>query len=123
MYNQTLLNKVEVTLNTLGSSNVDRRVLEERWSKPGDVTFYKGFSSTQTRATSRFVMDENVLELQSASLQYRYDKETKLKKYGLQSVLFTLSASDLFHFSTVKRERGTNYPFARRVGLSVALNF
>lgn len=123
VYNQTLLNKVEVTLNTLGSSNVDRRVLEERWSKPGDVTFYKGFSSTQTRATSRFVMDENVLELQSASLQYRYDKETKLKKYGLQSVLFTLSASDLFHFSTVKRERGANYPFARRVGLSVALNF
>ncbi len=123
VYNQTLLNKVEVTRYTLGDQNVDRRVLSARWSKPGDVTFFKGFSDNATRATSRFVMDENVFELQSASLQYKLDQSALLKKYSIQSVTFGLNMSDLFYLSTVKRERGTSYPFAQRIGASILLMF
>lgn len=33
-YNETLLNKVEVTSEYINLNNVDRRVLEERWQKP-----------------------------------------------------------------------------------------
>jgi len=123
VYNQTLINKVEVTINALGLNNVDRRVYSERWSKPGDVTFYKGFSNSSTRATSRFVMDDNVFELQSASLQYRLDKGSMLKKLKLQSLTLEANTSDIFYISSVKRERGISYPFARRAGISVSVTF
>jgi len=123
VYNQTLIDKVEVKINTIGQQNVDRRVLNERWSKPGDLTFFKGFSNTSTRATSRFVMDDNVFELQSASLQYRVEKTSLMKKYNLQSAIIGINTSDLWYFSSVKRERGISYPFARRIGVSLSIMF
>ena len=123
VYNQTLLDKVEVTNQMIGQGNVDRRVLSERWSKPGDVKFFKAYSSTRTRATSRFVMDENVLEFQSASLQYRLDRGRLLERLDLATMTFSINANDLLYLSTVKRERGINYPFARSVGASVQISF
>lgn len=36
---------------------------------------------------------------------------------------FSLNMSDLFILSSVKRERGTSYPFARNVGLNISLLF
>jgi TonB-linked SusC/RagA family outer membrane protein len=123
VYNQTLISKVEVTRSILGAQNVDRRVLSDRWSQPGDMTFFKGFSNTATRATSRFVMDDNVFELQSASLQYRVEQAAFLKKNKIQSVIIGVNTSDLFYFSSVKRERGTSYPFAKRIGASVSIMF
>ena len=123
LYNQTLLDKVEVTISTISLQNVDRRVWEKRWTTPGDVTFFKGFSNTRTRATSRFVMDDNVFELQSASLQYRLDRADFIKKAGLQALTFGINMSDLFYLSSVKRERGISYPFASRIGGTISLTF
>ncbi|MFA5849260.1 MAG: SusC/RagA family TonB-linked outer membrane protein [Bacteroidales bacterium] len=123
VYNQTLISKVEVTTTVLGKNNVDKRVYTERWSKPGDIAFYKGFSNTATRATSRFVMNDKVFELQSASLQYRLDKGSFIKKYKIQSLIFEVNTSDIFYISSVKRERGISYPFSRRAGVSVSLMF
>src|SRR5690606_14660165 len=69
-YNQTLINRVE----NVGVSkyNVDRRVYEERWVQPGDISFFKGIIdhagyaiSEPTSATSRFVQDNNFLNLES----------------------------------------------------------
>ncbi len=123
VYNQTLLDKVEVPIRILRAQNVDSRVLSDRWNQPGDVTFFKAFSTNVTRATSRFVMDDNVFQLQSASLEYKLDKAAFLKKYNIQNIRFALNMSDLFYLSSVKRERGTDYPFARRIGLSIAVLF
>lgn len=36
---------------------------------------------------------------------------------------FGINMSDVFYLSSVKRERGTSYPFARRVGMTVSLLF
>ncbi|WP_437918093.1 SusC/RagA family TonB-linked outer membrane protein [Sphingobacterium sp. LRF_L2] len=116
IYNQTLIDRVEVTEATLRTKNVDRRVLDDRWSKSGDQVFFKAFSDESTRATTRFVMDENVIELQSASIDYRIVDNPFLKKYKIQNMRFGLNMSDLFYISTVKRERGTSYPYARRAG-------
>ena len=122
-YNSTLLDKVEVPIAALKSQNVDRRALTDRWMKPGDVTFFKGYSETATRATSRFVMKDNVLELSTASLQYRWDGKWLHQNLGMQSVIFALNASDLVHWGTVKQERGINYPYARNIQGSVKLLF
>lgn len=122
-YNQTLVDRVEVTTTSLTESNVDRRVFEDRWQKPGDVTFFKGFSNEETQATSRFVMDDNVLELQSVSLQYRWDSDWIRQHTGLQSITFGVNMNNLFHWSSVKQERGIDYPFARNIQGSIRFLF
>ena len=122
-YNSTLRDKVEVSINALKSQNVDRRALTDRWMKPGDVTFFKGYEEDATRATSRFVMKDNVLELSSASLQYRWDSKWLQQTMKMQSVTFSLNASDLFHWGSIRQERGVNYPYARNIQGSVKLLF
>ncbi|MDR2413890.1 MAG: SusC/RagA family TonB-linked outer membrane protein, partial [Odoribacteraceae bacterium] len=121
--NNTLKNRVEIPISELARKNADRRVLSDRWHEPGDVTFFKAFSNAITRETSRFVMDDNVFELQSAALQYRVDKARLLEHFHVESALFSVNASDLFYLSTIRRERGTSYPFARRVGATISLIF
>ncbi|MCD0486699.1 SusC/RagA family TonB-linked outer membrane protein [Pedobacter sp. MC2016-14] len=123
VYNQTLIDRVEVVRSLLQNRNMDRRVLDQRWSKPGDVTFFKAFSDAATLASTRFVMDDNVLELQSASLDYNIAKNAFLKKYGIQNARFGINMSDLLYLSSIKRERGTSYPYARRAGLYLSLTF
>lgn len=122
-YNQTLVDRVEVTRNDLMNSNVDRRVYTERWQQPGDATFFKGIGDEETRATSRFVMDDNVLELQSASLQWRWDNDWIRRQFRLSSVTFGVNMSNLFHWSSVRLERGTSYPFARNIQGSIKILF
>lgn len=123
VYNRTLLDKVEVPNSHINYNNVDRRVLSDRWAKPGDHTFFKAHSNVQTRATSRFVMDDNTLELKTASLQWRIASGKLIDRLKLSSMTVGVNATDLFYISTVKRERGTIYPFARSVGASLKLVF
>ena len=122
-YNSTLVDRVEVTTSTLESSNVDKRVYTDRWMQPGDVTFFKGFSNDGTQATSRFVMDDNVLELSSVSLQYRWDSDWIRRYAGVQSITFGVNMSDLFHWGSIKMERGTSYPYARNIQGSIKFLF
>lgn len=122
-YNSTLINRVEVSNGTIGVRNVDKRVLSDRWQKPGDKTFFKGYSTESTRASSRFVMDDNWFDIQSVSLQYRWATPGLRKATRLQSILFGINMSDLWHFSSIRYERGTSYPFARNVQGSVTLLF
>lgn len=123
VYNQTLIDRVEVTLNDLTTSNVDRRVYEDRWMQPGDKTFFKGFSNEETRATSRFVMDDNTLELSSMSLEYRWDNQWLRNMTHLQSITFGVNINNLFYWSSVKQERGIDYPFARNLQGSIRFLF
>ena len=114
-YNETLLSKVEVTKNTLTSQNVDARVLKARWFQAGDVTFFKQLSNTQTRATSRFVMNDNVFEISSVGIQYRWDSPWVQKYTRAGSITFGVNMSDILHLSSIKMERGTSYPYARNI--------
>ena len=120
VYNQTLIERVE---NADPRDNVDRRVLEQRWRKPGDRTFFKDVNDKSiTPASSRFIQDENVLQFGSASLSYDLKREW-LKPLGLEVVRVSAMTNDLFRLSTVKRERGISYPFARSMSFSVMVQF
>ena len=118
-----MINRVEVSTGTIGRQNVDRRVFEDRWQKPGDKTFFKGYSTESTYATSRFVMDDNWFDIQSVSLQYRWATPGLRKATHVQSILFGINMSDLWHFSSIRYERGTSYPFARNIQGSVTFLF
>ena len=123
LYNQTIVERVEVGRTTLMGQNVDARALYERWMKPGDVVAFKGYDGNDTRATSRFVMKDNVLEVQSVSLQWKWDTDWVRKNLGATSVTFGVNMSDLWYWSTVKQERGTSYPFARNIQGSIKFLF
>ena len=113
-YNQTLVDRVEVTTTKIMSGNVDSRVLQDRWMNPGDNTFFKTVSGVNTRASSRFVMDDNVLELQSVSAQYDLRHPWLQRNLHLNTLVIGVNASDLFHWGTIRMERGTGYPYARQ---------
>lgn len=123
VYNATLRDRVEVTIYDIQEKNVDERVLSSRWYEAGDVVFFKKLSDASSKATSRYVMDNNVLELQSVSLQYKLKHPWLLKTFHLNSAIFAVNMNDLFHWGTVRMERGTSYPYARNIQASVKLLF
>ncbi|MDR1719533.1 MAG: TonB-dependent receptor [Dysgonamonadaceae bacterium] len=130
IYNQTLVDKVENISTTRSGvnnpwNNLDRRALYDRWQNPGDNTYFKRITDfSTTYASSRFVMEESELRLSSLNLAYEFSPEWLRKHLKFMEYL-TVScyADDVFHLSTIKRERGTTYPFARNFSVSIATRF
>lgn len=128
IYNSTLRDKVEDV--NIYTSNVDKRVFSERWKEPGKQARYRkltsgvGGSILRTRPTSRFVEDNNVLTLNSVSLGYDFDAGQKwMKTLGLSLLRFEIGANDICRWSSVKVERGLNYPYARSFNFSLKAAF
>ncbi len=121
-YNSTLVNYVENV--DLSSYNADRRVLNDRWQKPGDITTMKDIRdrNVTTGATSRFVQKDNTLQLNSVTLSYNFKPEL-LRKAHIGMCRLSLTANDLLYLSTIKRERGLEYPFTRSFSLSMNISF
>lgn len=121
LYNQTLVNRVE---NADIYRNIDVRVLTDRWQKPGDVAFFKSITDrTATRVSSRFVEDNNTLSLGSVQLGYDLDRIVAVKKLGFSQLRASVTSSELFQISSMRIERGTDYPFARTVQFTINANF
>lgn len=119
-YNQSLVTRVE---NADIRYNADVRVLEDRWKRPGDVTYFKGIAqNTITEATSRFVNDYNYFQFASANLSYDFPKAW-IKSMRIQSLRLSVSVNDIFRISTVKEERGIDYPYARSARGSLRIVF
>lgn len=119
-FNQTLLDKVE---NASLSNNVDRRVLTDTWQKEGDIKPFGHPLGESVSKSSRFVQDENWLKFSSLNLTYDFGREGFIKKLKLTSLQLTFNTNDLFYLSTIKRERGTSYPFARSFTFGLRANF
>lgn len=120
----TLLNKVENINQQSIAYNQDRRALTERWQKPGDIVNFKRISDTsKTNMSSRFIMTENTLECTSISIGYEDTTSKWLRPVGLTSAYFRIYANDIFRLSTIKEERGIDYPFQRSVSASIGLRF
>ncbi len=123
-YNNTLISKVE---NVDIKKNLDARVYYERWKQPGDVAKFKSIDdSSETLKSSRFVQRENTFTGQNLSVSYQMNKKQIQKIFklsGMEHLSISFSTSDLFHLSTVKRERGTSYPFSRQFAFSLRTTF
>ena len=87
VYNSTLADRVE---NANLYQNADRRVYEERWRKPGDVTMFKDVKDTsRTRQTSRFVQDNDYISCESISLGYDITSPKVLNFIGAERLRVT----------------------------------
>ena len=65
---------------------------------------------------------ENVLSMNSITLGYDLDSKF-LRKYKFGLIRFELGANELFRLSTVKQERGLEYPYARQFNFTIKVNF
>ena len=120
MFNSTLASKVE---GADPYQNADKRVLYDRWKKPGDVAMFRRIDDQSTvYQSSRLVQKNNFIRMSSLSLMYDIPRE-KLAKTFIERCKFTFSMTDLFRISTIKQERGTSYPFAWTYSFGVNLTF
>ena len=127
MYNQTLVDKVQ---DVDPRYNVDKRAFEDRWQKPGDKVRFAAFTQdlnginleSYTRPTSRFVEDYNYLELATLNIGYEFGT-AKLQKIGIKRLKAMFYMNDVFHASSVKQERGIDYPFARNFSIGLQARF
>lgn len=119
VYNQTLATKVE---GGNPRENADRRVFYDRWKAPGDMAKYKNIASRETTpVTDRFVAKEYALDGSSLKLSYTLPQNW-ISRIHLRRAMVSLSSGDLFNWSSIRRERGLDYPFARTFQFSLSLN-
>jgi TonB-linked SusC/RagA family outer membrane protein len=134
IYNQTLVDKVE---NVDMNYNVDRRVLTGRWQEPGQEADFKRLGTycedpdgtnvcqsvqARTRPTSRFVQDLDQLDIASINVYYNFSPQT-LDALGVTRLRLSFNMNEVATFSSVRVERGTSYPFARRMTFSLSATF
>ncbi|WP_199417106.1 SusC/RagA family TonB-linked outer membrane protein [Chitinophaga silvatica] len=120
-YNYTLLSKVENV--DIYNRNADRRLLSDRWKKPGDISQYKDIADRiyTTRPTSRFMQQYNAVTFNSLSISYSLKQKTLKKMGGFNMMRVQLTTNNVAKLTTVKQERGLDYPFARTFDFSINL--
>ena len=121
-YNNTLVSYVENA--DIKNDNVDKRVLLDRWQKPGDITTMKDIRdrNVTTGASSRFVQKNNTLQWSSLTMSYNFRPE-QLKKLHLSGLRLSFTMDDLFYWSTIRQERGLDYPYSRSFNLTTNIIF
>lgn len=123
VFNSSVFQKVENIGTEEVYFNQDKRALYERWSESNRDAYYKGISMVQTTSkSSRFVMDENTLTGESFNVGYEFpDRMTR--KLHIAALSLQLTMNDIFRASSVRVERGIEYPFARSVSFSLGVTF
>ena len=123
VFNTSLFQKVE----NIGTEDVyynqDKRALYDRWSETNREAYFKGISMVQkTDKSSRFVMDENTLTGESINIGYEFP-DRLIRKLNISALNVQLTMSDIFRLSTVRVERGIDYPFARSMTFALGITF
>lgn len=120
IYNQTLVTRVE---GADPHNNADQRVFDSRWKNIGDYTKYKDIADQSTpEQTSRFIEDEYTWSMRSLSVAYDFPASIYGRLY-LSRLRIEFMTNDLFRVSTVKQERGFDYPFARSFQFNISATF
>ena len=123
VFNSSLFQKVENIGTQEIYNNQDKRALYDRWSENNREAYFKGISLVQrTEKSSRFVMDDNSLVGESFNIGYEFpDRIVRKMRLGALNVQLTSSA--IFRATSVRVERGIDYPFARTVTMSLGITF
>ena len=74
-----------------------------------------------TPISSRFVMDNDYLKLESVRVGYEFNHDV-LKRFGISGLTINAYMNDIWRIATIKQERGIDYPFARTISFSLGIN-
>ena len=123
VFNSSLFQKVENIGTQDVYNNQDKRALYDRWSENNREAYFKGISLVQrTEKSSRFVMDDNSLVGESFNVGYEFpDRIVRRMRLGALNV--QVNMTDIFRATSVRVERGIDYPFARAVTMSLGITF
>lgn len=122
-FNTALYNKVENIDSKSVLDNQDVRALIDRWTTPGQYAEFKAISLTEkTPISSRFIQKDNYISGESIRFGYRVTDRAWLKRAGLTGLSINALANEFFRMSTIKAERGTDYPFSRIYSLNLNLS-
>ena len=123
VFNSSLFQKVENIGVQDIYNNQDKRALYDRWSENNREAYFKGISMVQkTEKSSRFVMDDNSLVGESFNIGYEFpDRIARRMRVGAMNVQMTMT--DVFRATSVRVERGIDYPFARSFTMSLGITF
>lgn len=120
IYNQTLVDRVE---NAYIGLNVDKRIYNAVWKKPGDCVDFAYHRFKMTKPSSRFVQDLNELRFSTLNVGYDFRHSAFLQRLRLEQLKVSFYMNDIFRASTVRVERGLDYPFARTYSVSLQATF
>ena len=67
-------------------------------------------------------MDENTISGESFNVGYEFT-QSFVQRMGLSALSVQANMNDVFRCSSVKSERGIDYPFARTVSFSLSATF
>ena len=73
--------------------------------------------------SSRYVQKNNFISGESITSGYTFVDNTWLRSTGIRGLSLDATLNEIFRTSTVKAERGINYPFARTLSLSLNVSF
>jgi len=119
-YNETRAGKIE---NIDPKVNVDRRALTQRWHRMDDVVDYVRPSSRQAIVqTERFVEKDNEFLISSLNVMYNFTPNF-FKKFRMKGLVLGITFSDVLRLSSIKYERGTNYPYMRSFNFTIRPTF
>lgn len=123
VFNSSLFQKVENIGTQDVYNNQDKRALYDRWSENNREAYFKGISLVQrTEKSSRFVMDDNSFVGESFNVGYEFpDRIARRMRVGAMNLQLTMT--DVFRATSVRVERGIDYPFARSVTMSLGVTF
>ena len=124
IFNYALFTRVEnISTRQLGF-NQDRRALYDRWQRPGDISQFRSISlHDSTQISSRFLQKRNRLTGESINLVWDFNEAGWIQHLGMQSMNAGISMRDIFYLSTVRAERGIDFPFARAITFNINANF
>lgn len=123
--NSALFSKVEnISLSSVINNNQDKRALYDRWKTVGDIAQFRGISITEhTNPSSRFIQQENSFSLESISFGYDFRDANWLRRTGLKNLRISGITNEVFRWSTIRRERGIDYPYSKMYSFSINANF
>jgi TonB-linked SusC/RagA family outer membrane protein len=123
-FNTALYDKVENISSANIFDNQDARAFTDRWTTPGQIAQFKAIGLTNnTPISSRFIQKDDYISGESLRIGYRVTDRAWLHKNGLAGLGFNAYANEFFKISTMKTERGIEYPFSRIFSLSLNVSF
>ncbi|WP_207556422.1 SusC/RagA family TonB-linked outer membrane protein [Flavobacterium frigidimaris] len=123
-FNSALYNKVENIAKSNIFDNQDERAFTDRWTTPGQLAEFKAIGLTNaTPISSRFIQKDDYVSGESIRLGYRFTDRAWLKRAGLTAFGFNALANEFFRVSSLKAERGIDYPFSRIYSISLNVSF
>ncbi|WP_080904680.1 TonB-dependent receptor [Parabacteroides sp. Marseille-P3160] len=128
-------NRVVAFDNYMNDTDIVFGHVADYWSKdnPNASSFLPRWKTSAENIGNYYVYDASFLRLRIVELSYSFDKNSWIKKLGIENLRIFLNGNNLFFWSDLPDDRETTYsggsatqgayPTVKRINLGIDLNF